>query len=182
MARGYTPACGGTLGGAVPFGLMATETPGTAVDLVEVTSDRPCLTVVFDDECGVCKEAVQSLRRWDRDARIEFVSLRHARVSGRPALERLAAEGLPDDGLCVVDEPTGSVIAGGHAALAIIDALPGGWLLRPWSALPQAGAAAEVVYRLAARHRDTLAWLVGLRDEVHCPTGPAARSGSRAPD
>jgi predicted DCC family thiol-disulfide oxidoreductase YuxK len=161
---------------------MATETPGAAADPVEATPDRPCLTVVFDDECGVCKEAVQSLRRWDRDGRLEFVSLHDARASDRPALERLAAEGLPDDGLCVVDEASGSVIAGGHAALAILDALPGGWLLRPWSSLPRAGAAAELVYRIAARHRDTLAWLVGMRDEVHCPAGAAARSGTHPPD
>jgi predicted DCC family thiol-disulfide oxidoreductase YuxK len=84
-------------------------------------------------------------------------------------LERLAAGGHLADEIHVVDESTGRVVAGGPAALAILDALPGGWLLRPWSSLPPTAVAADVVYRLAARHRERLAWLMGLRDEVSCP-------------
>jgi hypothetical protein len=31
--------------------------------------------------------------------------------------------------------------------------------------------AADVVYRVASRHRDRVAWLMGMRDDVSCPVG-----------
>jgi predicted DCC family thiol-disulfide oxidoreductase YuxK len=127
------------------------------------------LTVLYDDDCGVCRETVRRLRRWDRDERFEFMDLALAGSSGRPILEQLATEGHLPDAIHVVDESTGRVDSGGHAALAILDALPGGWLLRPWASLPPTGIAVDVVYRVAARHRDRLAWLMGMRDEVSCP-------------
>ena len=100
--------------------------------------------------------------------------LQEAATSGRPVLERLAGEGHLEDAIHVVDENTGRVVAGGHAALAIIDALPGGWLLRPWATFAPTAIAADVVYRVAARHRDKVAWVMGLRDEVSCPVRFAA--------
>ena len=131
-------------------------------------------TVLYDADCGVCRETVRRLRRWDRDGRFEFMPLQDAAASGRPILERLAVEGHLGDAIHVVDESTGRVVTGGHAALAILDALPGGWLLRPWATLAPTAAAADVVYRVAARHRDRVAWLMGLRDEVSCPVRSAA--------
>ncbi len=130
------------------------------------------LTVLYDGDCGVCCETVRQLRRWDHEGRFEFMPLQAAAGSGRPILTDLAAQGHLADALHVVDESTGHVVSGGDAALAIIDALPGGWLLRPWAALPPTAAAADVVYRLAARHRDRLAWVMGLRDDVSCPIRP----------
>jgi predicted DCC family thiol-disulfide oxidoreductase YuxK len=127
------------------------------------------LTVLYDDDCGVCRETVRQLRRWDRVNRFEFMPLDFAASSGRPLLEQLAAEGHLGDAIHVVDESTGRVVSGGDAALAILDGLPGGWLLRPWASLPPAGMAADVVYRVASRHRERVAWLMGLRDEVSCP-------------
>ena len=132
---------------------------------------RP-LIVLYDDECGVCSETVRRLRRWDHDWRFEFMPLQVARSCGRPPIEQLAARGHLGDAVHVLDEATGRVVSGGHAALAILDALPGGWLRRPWAAVPPTGAAADVVYRVAARHRDRVAWLTGLRDEVTCPVEP----------
>jgi predicted DCC family thiol-disulfide oxidoreductase YuxK len=131
------------------------------------------LTVLFDDDCGVCRETVRQLRRWNHDGRFEFMPLTLASTSGRPILEDLAAQGHLQDSVHVVDEASGRVVSGGHAALAIIDALPGGWLFRPWAALPPTAAAAEIVYRVASRHRDRVTWLTGLRDEVSCPVDPA---------
>jgi predicted DCC family thiol-disulfide oxidoreductase YuxK len=127
------------------------------------------LTVLYDGDCGVCRETVRQLRRWDRVNRFEFMPLGLAASSGRPMLEQLAAEGHLDDAIHVVDESTGRVVSGGHAALAILDGLPGGWLLRPWASLPPAAMAADVVYRVASRHRDRVGWLMGMRDEVSCP-------------
>jgi predicted DCC family thiol-disulfide oxidoreductase YuxK len=159
---------------------MASET----LPLPDSVGDTPlarmsCLTVLYDDDCGVCRETVERLRRWDREDRFEFMPLTEAAASGRPLLERLAAEGHLSDAIHVVDESTGRVVTGGHAALAILDALPGGWLLRPWAALPPTAAAADVVYRVAARHRDRLAWLMGMRDEVSCPVRPETVAGGR---
>ena len=127
------------------------------------------LTVIYDDACGVCRQTARRLRRWDRDGHFEFMPLRSAPTCGRPQIERLAAQGHLGDAVHVVDEANGRVVSGGHAALAILDALPGGWLLRPWASLPPTAAAAEVVYRVAARHRDRLSWFTGMRDEVSCP-------------
>ena len=100
---------------------------------------------------------------------MEFVPLSAAAGSGRPILERLATEGHLGDSLHVIDETDGQVLTGGQAALALLDALPGGWLLRPWTSLPPTGQVADTVYRVASRHRDRLAWLMGVRDEVICP-------------
>jgi predicted DCC family thiol-disulfide oxidoreductase YuxK len=130
------------------------------------------LTVLFDDGCGVCRETVRRLRRWDRGNRLEFLSLREAATSGRHLLARVAAEGHLAEEIRVVDEETGRVESGGHAALVILDALPGGWLLRPWTALPPMALAADVVWRVAERHRDGVSWAIGLRDEVTCPVRP----------
>jgi predicted DCC family thiol-disulfide oxidoreductase YuxK len=163
---------------------MATETltrpapEDTAVaDSREGAPSGP-LTVVFDDDCGVCRETVRRLRRWDHEGRFEFMPIRLAATSGRPLLQRLAAEGSLADAVHVVDETAGRVVSGGHAALAILDALPGGWLLRPWAVLPPTVVAADVVYRVAVRHRDRLAWLMGMRDDVSCPVRPSARPGA----
>jgi predicted DCC family thiol-disulfide oxidoreductase YuxK len=131
------------------------------------------LTVLYDDDCGVCRETVRHLRRWDHEGRFQFMPLQQAAHSGRPFLEKLAAQGHLGDAVHVVDEAAERVVSGGHAALAILDALPGGWLLRPWAILPPTAAAADVVYRVAVRHRDRLAWLVGMRDDVPCPVRPA---------
>jgi predicted DCC family thiol-disulfide oxidoreductase YuxK len=163
--------------GVVPltFPAMATELLPRPTPLdADLAPARGPLTVIYDEECGVCRESVRRLSRWDHEGRLEFMPLQLAAVCGRPQLEQLAAEGRLADAVHVVDEATGRVVSGGHAALAILDALPGGWLLRPWAALPPTGAAADMVYRVAARHRDRLAWLVGLRDEVSCPVRPMA--------
>jgi predicted DCC family thiol-disulfide oxidoreductase YuxK len=136
------------------------------------------LTVIYDADCGVCRETVRRLRRWDREDRFVFIPLQVAADSGRPAIRALAAQGHLAESVHVIDESTGRVVSGGHAALAILDALPGGWLLRPWAALPPTAAAADVVYRVAARHRDRVAWLTGMRNEVSCPVAgkPASKT------
>ncbi len=157
---------------------MAIETLPRPASVDENTAGPGPLTVIYDDDCGVCRETVHRLRRWDHEGRLEFMPLHLAASSGRPLLRKLATAGHLGDAIHVVDEATGRVVSGGHAALAILDALPGGWLLRPWAILPPTAAAADVVYRVAVRHRDRLAWLMGLRNEVNCPVGPASASAS----
>jgi predicted DCC family thiol-disulfide oxidoreductase YuxK len=152
---------------------VAIETP---IRPTPIDSDRAAgsesLTVLFDGECSLCRETVRQLRRWDHGTQFEFMPYQAAASSGRPVLERMAAENAFTDEIQVVDESTGRTVSGGHAALAILDRLPGGWLLRPWAALPATALAADAVYRVARRHRDRLAWLVGMPDEVACPLRP----------
>jgi predicted DCC family thiol-disulfide oxidoreductase YuxK len=109
-----------------------------------VSSEVSSLTVLYDGDCGVCGETVRQLHRWDHERRFEFLPFQSASSSGRSAIERLVASRGLGDGLHVVDEGTGRVVSGGHAALAILDALPGGWLLRPWAMLPTTGLAADI--------------------------------------
>ncbi len=164
---------------ALPFGAMATDTLlQRPPDVDETAHPAGSLTVIYDGDCGVCRETVRHLQRWDHDGRFEFMPLQRAASCGRPQLIELAAQGHLGDAVHVVDEASGRIVSGGHAALAILDALPGGWLLRPWAALPATSAAVDVVYRVAARHRDRVAWLTGMRDEVSCPVEPAARRPS----
>ncbi|HEX7491855.1 MAG TPA: DUF393 domain-containing protein [Candidatus Limnocylindrales bacterium] len=153
---------------------MAIDTqPQRASERDDPTPSSSSLTVLFDDDCGVCRQTVRQLRRWNHDGSLEFMPLTLASTSGRPILVDLAAQGHLQDSVHVVDEASGRVVSGGHAALAIIDALPGGWLFRPWAALPPTAAAADLVYRVASRHRDRISWLTGLRDEVSCPVDRA---------
>jgi predicted DCC family thiol-disulfide oxidoreductase YuxK len=155
---------------------VAIETPPAPDQAADDRAAANSLTVLYDGGCGVCSETVRHLRRWDRACRMEFLPYTLAATSGRPILERLAAEGHLADAIHVVNESTGEVVSGGHAALALLDVLPGGWLLRPWTAMPQTALAADMVYRVASRHRDRLAWLMGMRNEVSCPIGTPAGS------
>jgi predicted DCC family thiol-disulfide oxidoreductase YuxK len=148
---------------------VAIETPLGPGDAPTVTATATSLTVLYDSGCGVCCETVRQLRRWDHDLRFEFLPLDMAASSGRPLLVQLAQDGHLADAIHVVNESTGQIVSGGHAALALIEALPGGWIFRPWASLPSTTVAADVVYRVASRHRDTLAWIMGMRNEVSCP-------------
>ena len=127
------------------------------------------LVVLYDGDCAFCTASVRSLRRWDRDRRIDLVPLQAAPASPDPVV-RNAAENYPlRTALHVIDRRTGDVSAGGRAILAIVDVLPGGPLLRPWAALPPTAAVADLVYGVVSDRRQDLGWAVGIRHEVHCP-------------
>jgi predicted DCC family thiol-disulfide oxidoreductase YuxK len=85
--------------------------PVSADDLVLGTGP---LTVLYDDDCGVCRETIRQLRRWDRFGRFEFMPLDLAGSSGRPLLEQLAAEGHLADAIHVADESTGLTATNRH--------------------------------------------------------------------
>src|SRR5205085_434788 len=78
-------------------------------------------TLIYDGECGFCREAADLVRRWDREQRIALVPFQdQARVAGfgipLPALA--AAMHL------VLPPPDGRVFAGADAAPAILRSLP----------------------------------------------------------
>ena len=127
------------------------------------------LIVLYDGDCAFCMASVRSLRRWDRDRRIDLVPLQTAPASPDPVV-RNAAENYPlRSALHVIDRRTGDVSAGGRAILAIVDVLPGGPLLRPWATLPPTAAVADLVYGVVSDRRQDLGWAVGIRHEIHCP-------------
>lgn len=136
------------------------------------------LTVLYDRDCAFCAWTVRQLRGMDRHRRLRFVPLQEAgSVPGRPDLARVATERRLLEEIHVV-AADGSVQTGGRAMAAVLLALPGGWLLRPWLALPGAGALLDGVYRIVADNRHRLAPLVGAGaiPGTECPVGPPAET------
>jgi len=135
------------------------------------------LTVLYDDGCGVCRETVRRLRRWDREGRFEFMPLRLAASCGRLRLEQLAAEGHLADAVHVVDEATGRVVSGGtrHSPFS---------MRCRWLAPSSLGRLAadrrsrrrRLSRRLAASRPPDMA--DRMRDEVSCPIGSTEPSTS----
>lgn len=125
--------------------------------------------VLYDRECAFCTASARRLGRWDRRRVMQLVPLQDARDSADPAVREAAATRPLAQALHVVDRETGRVDVGGRAVLTLLDALPGGPLLRPWTVLPATTAIAEVAYGVVSDRRADLGWAVGLRHEVACP-------------
>lgn len=139
--------------------------------------DGSRLTILYDRDCGICGLTARSLRRWDRRGRFAVVPLQEAARSRDRRLVGVAADYALEDELHVVDE-AGRVAAGGDAALAIIDALPGGRLLRPWAALPPVRALVRLAYAWVARHRRAIGRRLGLELECQVPATGGRSSSS----
>lgn len=118
------------------------------------------LTVLYDADCGFCCWSVAQLAALDRRRRLEYVPLQHAADHPeRPALVELASAHDLREVIHVV-RPDGAVRAGGGAMLEILDALPAGWLLRPWARLPGIEAIVDRAYRWVARRRSLFSRLL----------------------
>ncbi len=109
--------------------------------------DRP--TLVYDGECGLCRQCVDLVRRWDREHRLATLPFQdQARVAGfgipLPALAAAMHLVLPD----------GTVFAGADAAPEVLRLLPGKRWLAPAFGIPGVMPAARWLYaRIAARRR-----------------------------
>src|ERR1044071_354540 len=100
----------------------------------------PIPTLIYDGECGFCRESVELVRRWDREHRLAMVPFQDQ--------ERVAAFGIPLTALAAAMHlvlPDGRVFAGADAAPELLRLLPGkrwvAWPL-PWPgglALREAG-------------------------------------------
>jgi predicted DCC family thiol-disulfide oxidoreductase YuxK len=109
--------------------------------------DRP--TLVYDGECGFCRQSVDVVRRWDREHRLAAIPFQdQADVAGfgipLPALAAAMHLVLPD----------GRVFAGADAAPEILRLLPG----KRWAAwvfeIPGVRPVARWLYaRIAERRR-----------------------------
>jgi predicted DCC family thiol-disulfide oxidoreductase YuxK len=145
-------------------------------DAYRLGRDGSRLTVLYDRDCGICGLAARSIRRWDRRGRFEIVPLQVASSGGDASLVEVAATYALTDELHVLDADL-RVAAGGDAVLAIIDALPGGRVLRPWSALAPFRSVVRVAYAAIARHRRTIGRWLGLELVCATATAPGATIG-----
>jgi len=108
-------------------------------------------TLIYDGECGFCRESVELVRRWDREHRLAIVPFQDQ--------ERVAAFGIPLTALAAAMHlvlPDGRVFAGADAAPELLRLLPGKrWLAWPFS-LPGVLPLARRVYARIARRRRCL--------------------------
>jgi predicted DCC family thiol-disulfide oxidoreductase YuxK len=110
-------------------------------------------TLIYDGECGFCRQAVDLVRRWDRERRIALVPFQDQ--------ARVAAFGIPLPALAaamhlVLAPPDGRVFAGADAAPEILKLLPRRrWLAWPFL-LPGVLPLARRVYAWIARRRRCL--------------------------
>jgi predicted DCC family thiol-disulfide oxidoreductase YuxK len=120
----------------------------------------PRLIVLYDRDCGICTATARTLRRWDRHERLGLLPLQEAAASDRPQIAAAGRELPLSAALHVVDERSGAIHAGGDAALAIVAALPGGGIIRPFAALPPFRWIVGIGYGLIARQRRRIGrWL-----------------------
>jgi predicted DCC family thiol-disulfide oxidoreductase YuxK len=108
-------------------------------------------TLIYDGECGFCRDAVARVSKWDREHRLTVIPFQdQARVAAfripLPALAAAMHLVLPD----------GRVLAGADAAADVLRLLPGKrWLARVF-ALPGVLPVARRVYGWIARQRHCL--------------------------
>ncbi|HUQ78268.1 MAG TPA: DUF393 domain-containing protein [Patescibacteria group bacterium] len=122
------------------------------------TADR--LIVLYDRDCGLCTASARALGRWDRHEQLEMLPLQDAAGSSEAAIAAAARELPLSAALHVLVGATGEVMTGGDGALAIVAALPGGWILRPFRAVPPFRWIVGLGYGLVARNRHRIGrWL-----------------------
>jgi predicted DCC family thiol-disulfide oxidoreductase YuxK len=110
-------------------------------------AERIAPTLIYDGECGLCRQSVDLVRRWDREHRLRLVPFQDAATVARfgialPALAAAMHLILPD----------GRVYAGADAVPEILRLLPGKrWLALPFRVPGVLRIARRVYARIAAR-------------------------------
>lgn len=111
-------------------------------------ADTRLPTLIYDGECGMCRQAVERLQRWDREHRLRYLPFQDESAVARfgIALPALAAA-------MHLVFPDGRVFAGADAVPELGKLLPG---KRWWSwgfAVPGVRPVARRVYRRIAERR-----------------------------
>ena len=113
-------------------------------------------TLIYDGECGFCRETVALVSRWDRERRLTVIPFQDQ--------ARVAAFGIPLPALAAAMHlvlPDGRVLAGADAAADLLRMLPGKRWLAHLFALPGVLPVARRVYAWIARRRRCLVRGVG---------------------
>jgi predicted DCC family thiol-disulfide oxidoreductase YuxK len=115
------------------------------------------VTVLFDEDCGVCRWSARQLQKWDRSGVLRFAGIRSAEG------DRLLGGMDPDVRLASwhVAAGNGAVWSGGFAIPVLARRLRGGApLARLAEAFP---TATDRLYVWIAAHRSVLGTLLGAR-------------------
>jgi predicted DCC family thiol-disulfide oxidoreductase YuxK len=107
-------------------------------------------TVLYDDDCGVCKRLLSKFLAWDRGRRLRPVALQDPEADG-------LLGGMPDDRKLAswhLVAPDGSVRSGGEAVAPLLRLLPGG------------GAPAWMVDRIPKLTDRSYRWVAANRTEL----------------
>src|SRR3989454_3529930 len=108
-------------------------------------------SLIYDGECGVCRTAVELLRRWDREHVLRFVPFQDAVAVARfgialPALAAAMHLVMPD----------GRVYPGADAIPQLLRLVPGKRWLAPLFAIPGVLPVARRIYARIAIRRHCL--------------------------
>jgi len=108
-------------------------------------------TLIYDGECGICRKAVELLRRWDREHVLRFVPFQDqvAVVRFGIALPALAAA-------MHLIVPGGRVYAGADAVPHLLRLFPGKRWLAPLFGIPGVLPLARRLYAWIASRRHCL--------------------------
>jgi acetyl esterase len=111
--------------------------------------DRP--TLIYDGECGFCRQSLDVVRRWDREHRLATIPFQDR--------ARVADFGLPLPALAAAMHlvlPDGRVLAGADAAPEILRLLPGKRWMALLFRLPGVLPLARWIYARIAERRHCL--------------------------
>ena len=108
-------------------------------------------TLIYDGECGMCRKAVELLRRWDREHALRFVPFQDQVAVARfgIALPALAAA-------MHLIVPGGRVYAGADAVPQLLRLFPGKRWLAPFFGVPGVLPLARRLYAWIAVRRHCL--------------------------
>jgi len=121
----------------------------------------PRLTIVFDQDCGVCQASVAWLKRRDINRAFLFVGNR------APALPQGVPADETGETIFVVDEASGTIRTRADGIAWLLRTLPGwrsiGWrMLGALIPIPGIRQLANLGYRIFAKHRHRVSAALGL--------------------
>jgi predicted DCC family thiol-disulfide oxidoreductase YuxK len=115
------------------------------------------VTVLYDEDCGVCRWSADKLRAWDRGGSLSFAALQSAEGDGWLSHTDNATRYASWH----VVTADGRVYSGGAAAPVVLRLLPGGGpFASVMAAMP---ATTERLYQVAVRNRERLGRAIGAR-------------------
>lgn len=112
-------------------------------------------TLIYDGDCGLCRAAVERLRRWDREQVIRFVPFQDEAQVAPFGIELPALAGAMH--LVIPPPPPGGrIYAGADAAPELLRLLPGKRWLAPLFRVPGVLPLARRLYAWIAARRHCL--------------------------